>query len=210
MISALTIEMAGTFNMSSTAEQWKPFTSQQRVAINRPGFLWDARVSILPGLVVRVVDSYISGAGLLLAAILGLVTVAKVSGDGEVARGEFMRYVAEAAWYPTALLPSQGVRCAAVDDHSANATIVDGPLNLTLLFRFNQVDLIDSVRSEARGAMVGNKIVMMPGECCLSGYEVRNGRTVPINGEAAWMRPEGRKPYFRGAVKTLTYEFAPS
>ena len=28
IVSALTIEMVGTFNMSTTAEQWKPFTSR--------------------------------------------------------------------------------------------------------------------------------------------------------------------------------------
>jgi hypothetical protein len=121
----------------ATTEQWKPFTSPQRVVTHRPGFLWEAKVSMLPGLVVRVLDSYIAGSGLLHAAILGLVPVAKVSGGDEVARGEFMRFLAEAVWYPTALLPSEGVRWEAVDDRSANATIVDGPLALTLLFRFN-------------------------------------------------------------------------
>jgi hypothetical protein len=209
IVSALTIDMAGTFNMSAAAEHWKPFTSRQRVVTRRPGFLWDAQVTMLPGLAVRVVDSYIDGSGLLQAAILGLVTVAKVSGGGEVARGEFMRFFAEAAWYPTALLPSQGVRWQAVDDRSANATIVDGPLTLTLLFRFNDAGLIESVRAEARGAMVGSEVVMMPWECSLSGYEVREGMTVPITGEAAWVRSEGRKPYFRGTITSLTYEFAP-
>jgi hypothetical protein len=46
------------------------------------------------------------------------------------------------------------------------------------------------VRSEARGAMVGKKVVMMPWECSLSNYEVRDGMTVPITGEASWVRPE--------------------
>jgi hypothetical protein len=32
---------------------------------------------------------------------------------------------------------------------------------------------------------------------------------VPITGEVAWLRPEGLKPYFRGAVTSLTYEFSP-
>ena len=111
---------------------------------------------------------------------------------------------------PDRLLPSQGVRWEAVDDRSANATIVDGMLTLTLLFRFNQAGLIDSVRAEARGAMVGGKVVMMPWECSLSGYEVRNGMTVPTTGEASWIRPDGRRPYFRGTIKALNYEFAPS
>ena len=128
---------------------------------------------MVPGLVVRVVDSYIAGSGLLHAAIVGLVTVAKVSGGGEVARGEFMRFFAEAAWYPTALLPSQGVRWEAVDDRSANATIVDGPFTLTLLFRFNDAGLIESVRAEARGAVVGSEVVMMP--CKLEVHKAGGG-----------------------------------
>lgn len=187
IVSALAIEMVGTLNMSTTIERWKPFTSRQRVATQRPGFLWDAQVSMVSGLVVRVVDSYIAGNGLLHAAALGLFTVAKVHGGGEIARGEFMRFFAEAVWYPTALLPSQGVRWEAVNEHSANASIVDGPLALTLLFGFNEAGLIKSVCAEARGGMVGNKVVMMPWECSLSDYQLRDGMTVPITGEAAWI-----------------------
>jgi hypothetical protein len=210
IIAAAAIELAGTFNMSATGEQWKPFISQQRVVTRRPGFLWDAQISMLPGLTVRVVDSYIAGKGLLHAAILGLFTMADLSGRGEIARGEFMRFFAEAAWYPTALLPSQGVRWEALDDRSANATIVDGPLTLTLLFRFNNANLIDSFRAEARGgARAGKDMVMLPWEGSLSGYQARDGMTVPFTGEVAWMRPEGRKPYFAGTVTSLTYEFAP-
>lgn len=47
--------------MSATGEQCKPFTSRQRVVTRSPGFLWDAQVSMFPGVAVRVVDSYIAG-----------------------------------------------------------------------------------------------------------------------------------------------------
>jgi len=209
IVAAATIDLAGTFNRSATGAQWSPFTSRQRVVTRRPGFLWDAKISMLPGLAVRVVDGYIAGDGLLRAAVLGLFTVADIRGGGEIARGELMRFFAEMAWYPTALLPSQGVRWDAVDDRSANATLADGPLALTLLFSFNAAGLIDSVRAEARGAMVGQKMVMAPWEGRWSDYQVRGGMTVPSTGEAAWLRPEGRKPYFRGSVRSLAYEFSP-
>ena len=209
LIAAATISMTGTINMSATGEQWKPFTSRQRVVIHRPGFMWDAQVAMLPGLPVRVVDSYIAGKGLLRAAVLGLFTVAEVSGEGEIARGELMRYFAEAPWYPTALLPSQGVQWSAVDMHSANATLVDGALALTLLFRFNAAGLVESVRAEGRGVTVGREVVMMPWECSLSNDEVRSGMSVPMRGEAAYMRPEGRKAYFIGTVTSLSYKFGP-
>ena len=209
IVSAVTIEMAGTINMSATAEQWKPFTSHQRVVTRRAGFIWDAQISMLPGIKVHVVDSYIAEKGLVQAAMLGLFTVADMSGGGEMARGEFMRFFAETPWYPTALLPSQGVQWAAVDGTSANATIVDGSLALTLLFHFNDAGLIDSVHAGARGGTVGKEMLMRPWECGLSNYQVRDGMTVPISGEAAWVRPDGRKTYFMGSVKSMAYEFAP-
>ena len=68
IVCAVTIEMAGTINMSATAEQWKPFTSKQRVVTRRAGFMWDAQISMLPGMKVHVVDSYIAGKGLVQAA----------------------------------------------------------------------------------------------------------------------------------------------
>ncbi len=207
LIAAVTIDMAGTFNLSPTSERWKPFTSHQRVTTRRPGFVWDARISMLPGVAMRVVDSYIAGLGLLQAAVQGLFTVADLRGEGEIARGEFMRWFAEAAWYPTALLPSQGVRWEAVDDHGANATMVDGALTLTLLFRFNDAGLIGSFRAEARGGMVGKKMVVAPWEGIWSNYQTRDGVQVPFTGEVAWMRPEGRKPYFVGTVTALAFEF---
>lgn len=209
IIAAVTIDLAGTFNLSATGEQWKPFTSRQRVVTRRPGFLWDAEIAMLPGLKVRVVDSYIVGKGLLHATIEGLFTMADLRGEGEIARGEFMRWFAEVAWYPTALLPSQGVRWEAVNDRSANATIVDGPLVLTLLFRFNDAGLIDSFRAEARGGIVEEKMVMAPWEGHWSNYQARDGMQVPFTGEVAWMRPGGRRPYFVGTVTALTYEFSP-
>jgi hypothetical protein len=211
IIVAASIEMTGTMNMSATAEQWKPFTSHQRAVTRKPGFLWDAKVFMFPGLPAHVEDSFIAGQGRLIAKVLGLFTVADLQGAGEIARGEFMRYFAESPWYPTALLPSRGVRWDAVDDVSANATIVDGPITLTLLFRFNDAGLIASVRAEARGAGVGKDgvMAMLPWDCALSDYQSQGGMLIPMTGEAAWVRPEGRKVYFIGQVKKLGYEFLP-
>ena len=205
-IATATFELAGTINMSSTGgEQWKPFTSSQRAVTHCPGFLWNGRVSMLPGLAAHVHDSYIAGTGMLHAAMLGLYTVADVQGDGEIARGELMRYFAEMPWYPTALLPSQGVRWAAVDERSANATLVDGPISLTLLFRFDDAGLITSVHADARGAGVGKDMVMLPWDCSVSNYQLRHGMMVPTRGGAA----KGGKPYFVGELTSLVYEFAP-
>ena len=57
--------------------------------------------------------------------------------------------------------------------------------------------------------MDGKEIVMLAWEGKWSNYQTRSGMTVPFTGEVAWMRPEGRKPYFIGTVTSLNYEFSP-
>lgn len=208
IVAAVNLEIAGTLNRSEAAEQWKPLTSTQRVVTRRPGFDWDGRVAMIPGLSVRVHDAYVAGEGILHAAVLGLVSMVNVRGKGAAAQGELMRFFAEAVWYPTALLPSQGVLWDAVDDHSARATLKDGDLTLTLLYRFNEDALIDAVRAEARGRTVGDTIVPTPWQVRFWNYAIRDGMRVPLDGEAAWVMPDGVKPYFRGHITKLSYEFA--
>ena len=163
---------------------------------------------MFPGVPVHVHDAYVAGAGVLHGAVLGLLTVVNMADSPEMARGELMRFFAEAAWYPTALLPSQGVRWEAVDESSAHATLSDGPLTLKLLFRFNADGLIDTVRAESRGRSVDGKTVNAPWQGRYWRYAMQDGMRVPQEGEVAWLLPEGDQPYWRGTTLSATYEFA--
>lgn len=207
IIRAADAAMTGTFNMSLDAPQWKPFTSQQRVVTHRPGFVWNARIMLFAGFPVRVHDAYVAGTGILTPSILGLFSMGNISGTGEPARGELMRWFAECAWYPTALLPSQGIEWQAVDATSAQASMTDGPIRLTMLFRFGDDGLISSIHADARGALVAGQTVMMPWEGRFSDYRRQDGMLIPFYGEVAWITPQGEKPYFRGTVTQMTYRF---
>ena len=209
MVAGARVRHTGTFNMGEGAEDnWKPFTSDQVVVAQRPGFDWDGRVAMMPGLPVRVHDAYVAGEGILHASLLGLFTVVDMRGRDEVAEGELMRFFAEAAWYPTALLPSQGVRWEAVDDRSARATLEEGDISLTMLFTFDEEGLIDTVRAEARGRAVGGEVVPTPWRGRFWNYEERGGMRVPLDGEVAWLLPEGEEPYWRGHITEISHKFA--
>jgi hypothetical protein len=72
--------------MSETGERWAPFTSDQTATMRRPGFDWDARIRMAPGVNVYVHDAYVAGKGMLHAAVLGLVTVADQRDTPEIAQ----------------------------------------------------------------------------------------------------------------------------
>lgn len=209
MVAGVRVQHRGTFNMGEAADQWKPFTSDQKVVARRPGFDWDGRIEVLPGLPVRVHDAYIAGEGLLHASLLGLHSLADVRGTDDMAQGELMRFFAEATWYPTVLLPSQGVRWEPVDDRSAHATLTEGSMSVTMLFAFNDSGLVETVRAQARGRMVNGKILPTPWQGRFWNYSERDGMQVPIEGEVAWLLGAGAKPYWRGRIAGIAYEFAP-
>jgi hypothetical protein len=178
------------------------------VITTRPGFDWDARVTMLPGVTVRVHDAYLEGEGLLHAAMLGVFTVAALRGRGEMAHGELMRFLAEAPWYPTVLLPGQGVRWEAIDDRSARATLVDGDVAPSLVYGFDGEGLVESVRAEARGRDVGGRVVPTPWQARFRDWSLRGTMWVPLEAEVAWLLPEGPLPYWRGGITRLEHEFA--
>jgi len=208
VVSAVRVEQSGTFNMNEKRNLWKPFTSDQLVTTSRPGFDWNARIAVAPFVGVRVHDAYVAGEGILYAKLLGLVKVAEIQGTPEAAHGELMRFLAEAAWYPTALLPSQGVRWTDAGGRSATATLSDGATTVTLLFRFGETGLIESVRSENRGRIVDDKVIPTPWEGHFHNYQQRHGMLIPIDGEVAWMSPDGATPYWRGHITRIEFEFA--
>jgi len=208
LVAAVSVEHTGTLNMSDTGEHWKPFTSRQHVITRRPGFVWDARIRLAPAISVFVNDAYIAGKGILTAAVAGLVPVLNQPHSPELAEGELMRFFAEAAWYPTALLPSQGVIWEVVDDSSAKATLKDGNTMLSLLFRFTVNGLIESVYVEARGRSVAGTVIPTPWEGRWRNYEQCGGMRIPLEGEVAWLLPDGPHPYWRGRITTISYEFA--
>jgi hypothetical protein len=206
--SAVKLSQQGQFNMSETEAKWSKFTATQLVVTQRPGFDWDARIQMAPGVSAFVHDTYLLGEGNLNASLLGLFTVAKMHGTPESNQGELLRFFAETAWYPTALLPSQGVRWEAIDDNSARATMTDGTTTVSLVFQFNDQGAIATIRAEGRYRMDGDKLTAMPWGGRFGEYSVRNGMLIPLEGEVGWEHPEGTRLYFKGKITEISYEFA--
>jgi hypothetical protein len=208
MITTVTVAHAGMFNMGTDVDQWKPFSSTQTVVTQRPGFVWDGTIAMFPGVPVRVIDAYVGGEGILRPAIFGVFTLTHLHGHGAIAQGELMRFLAEAAWYPTALLPASGVVWTPLDDQSARATLTDGDVTVSLIFHFGDDGLIATVRAEARGRTVGQRVIPTPWEGRWSNYQIIHGMKVPMTGEVAWILPAGDKPYWRGTITAMTVDLA--
>jgi hypothetical protein len=188
---------------------WGPFTATQAVSTRPGGFVWDARMRMGPGVSVRVRDSFVHGQGSMRASVLGLFTVVAVEGTPEIAVAALQRWLAEAAWYPTALLPGQGTEWVALDGTSARATVRVEGVTASIDYHFGADGLVERVYTAERGRDVNGRSVPTPWEGRFTEWGERGGVRVPLAAEVAWLLPEGRQAYWRGRLVAVSSEGSP-
>ena len=199
------ISHAGEFNLN---EKWIPFNSEQHFSAIPPMFVWNANMKMNPLMNVLVRDGYSSGQGSMTAKIFGLFTVMNAdSSDERLAQGALLRFLAEAAWQPTALLPSENLKWSAIDDNRALATLADAGVTVSLEFIFNDTGEITGIFSPERFYEINGEYKPFPWAGRFWNYEQRGGMMIPIEGEVEWQLPEGHKPYWRGCITEADYDF---
>ncbi len=208
LIQAVKIEQRGSFNMGQTDANWKRFSANQFVTTNPPSFLWDARIRVAPLVDAFVKDAYMEGRGILEAKLLGLIKLVNVSSTPELDRAELMRYLGEAVWFPTALLPTQGVNWQAMDDSHAIATISFMNTEAKLLFEFDKENLVSSVYADTRAMISGKEIKFAAWQGRFWNYHMRDGMLIPLEGEVAWIIEGKRLPYWRGRIEKIEYIYS--
>jgi hypothetical protein len=185
---------------------WRPFTAIHRLTVAPAGFVWKARIHVMPGVAVHVRDAFMDGIGSVEAKLFNLLTLTSMQGTPEVALGSLQRYLAEAPWCPAALLPTNGVAWTAIDQSSARATLTVSGTRASLDFHFNRDGLVERVYTASRPRMVGREVIGTPWQGHFKDYAERNGMIIPLAGDVEWLLPEGAQPYWRGRITAVAYE----
>lgn len=190
-------EQQGEFFMNG---RWRPLRAEQVFSATPPAFMWDARISMAPLLPVYVRDSYVGRRASMRAAVLGLYRVVDETGRAELNAGALMRYLGEAAWFPTRLLPGAGLSWEPLDAHAATATLTDGATTVSLQFHFNEDGDIVAIYSPERFREEKGSYVRTPWRVRALGHEVHHGIRLMSAAEAEWLLPDGPLPYWRGRI----------
>lgn len=205
VINRAIVSQAGGFRANPETKEWSKMEAEQHFSSRPRAFVWNAAISIAPGLSINVCDSYIKGKGEMKARILKLFTLIDAKNQRELDEGALQRYLAEAVWFPTALLPGQGVVWTGLDDHRAKATITDSSISVSLEFEFNQKGEIISAYTPSRYKEVSGKYVSTPWKGRYSNYIGINGYLVPQQGEVEWHLKDQIYPYWKASLRNISY-----
>jgi uncharacterized protein DUF6920 len=207
LIKVARLQQSGMLRTNTATESWSPFTASQVVAPRSIAFLWNAKIEMPLATHGRVLDSYIAGIGSGRVSLLSSFGVASEAGTPELNSGALHRYLAEAVWFPTALLPQSGVEWHPLDDHSALATLTDRGVTVSLEFRFNEVGEVTGIYSAGRFGRFDGGYKKVPWQGHFWDYQVKAGMRVPLYGEVGWYDDGSLQLVWKGHVIDAQYEF---
>lgn len=200
-------EQTGVLRTDPLRDDWIAFTALQHIGARTTEFVWIARADTAALLHVRVTDSLIDGRGAGQVALLSALPIASAGGGPEMNSGALHRFLAEAVWCPSALLPSRHLQWAPVDESRAIATLTNGATTVSLEFRFNADNEVTGIYTPGRWGSFDGGYRQVAWEGMFRNYTRRQGVLVPSEGEVGWIVDGRWRSVWRGTVVSATFEF---
>lgn len=200
-ISYARLEHSGSFRPNPSLG-WTPVSAEEYFSIEKPGYVWYAELKPFKYLWIAARDAYFQGRGNALAKLYSGITLANSKGN-EADQGVMIRWLSEAVWFPTALLPSENIRWEEIDNNSARAYFTDRGRTVAGVFHFNVLGEITSFTAES---FMDKSLEKFEGG--YSDYREFHGIKIPTEVEATWHLSAGDYMYAKFRVTELEYDKA--
>lgn len=205
LIKTTWLTQKGTLRTETQSQRWLSFDARHFIAPTAMGFVWKARVSTPLATHIGVIDSYDGGIGAGRVNLFSAIPIAAAANVPELNSGALHRFLAEAVWYPTALLPQAGVRWSPIDDFSARAELTDRGITVSLDFRFNERGEVIAIYSSGRYGRFGGRYQQVPWEGHFQNYQAHAGMRIPNYGEVGWYINQTLQIVWKGTISHVEY-----
>jgi hypothetical protein len=193
------LTQTGRMKRSLNSESWMSFTASQTISTQACEFDWRARAG--PFGLFSARDALKDGQGQFDVTALGFVPIVRAERSSALMRGELMRYLAELAWVPDAILRNTALRWR-----------VDGPDRLAVSAGVGDAtaEVILSLDSEGRiaGSFAPDRprsatapFLPTPWRGRFSDYRRQDDMWIPFAGEVAWVIDGKDEVYWQGRIE---------
>lgn len=183
---------------SEATETFKRFTAAQAISLDRAEFSWRARTGPL-GL-ISVEDSLHRGTPILRVTALGFLPLARPKADATMLKSERMRYLAELAWAPHALLRNTALDWSVVGDRALTVGLGSGRSRGEVELRLDEAGLIAETFAPDRPRIEDGRTVERPWHGRFDNYRSFAGVMVPTRAEVGWTVGDRLFSVWRGEI----------
>ncbi len=194
-----TVRLTQTGSMRSGAHQaFRSFSARQTIRLSQCEFRWQARTGSF-GL-IRITDAFSDGTPTLDVTALGLVPLAHGQTNASATKGEIMRYLAELAWAPDALLHNHTLDWDVIDDRGLAVRYSEGAIQAAVDLLFDDQRRIGAIFAPDRPRYEDGRFVERPWHGRFFDYRQHEGRWLPFQAEVAWIIDNREVVVWRGKL----------
>ncbi len=202
-IKFVRLKQVGEFRMKEN-QSWMPIKAEQYFTTEDPAFIWRVKLTMAPFIWIEGRDMYYQGKGNMLIKLLSTITVADAAGS-EMDISSLIRFLAEAPWFPTALLPSDYIEWKEIDSNSAQAVIKDNGYTASGIFTFNEKGEIIKFVTNDRYMEADGKYFKEQWAGYYRNYQEIEGMKIPIEGEVEWNLSDKDLQYAKLKITDIQY-----
>ena len=202
-IKFVRLKQVGEFRMKEN-QSWMPIKAEQYFTTEDPAFIWRVKFTMAPFIWIEGRDMYHQGKGNMLIKLLSTITVADAAGS-EMDISSLIRFLAEAPWFPTALLPSDYIEWKEIDSNSAQAVIKDNGYTASGIFTFNEKGEIIKFVTNDRYMEADGKYFKEQWAGYYRNYQEIEGMKIPIEGEVEWNLSDKDLQYAKLKITDIQY-----
>lgn len=193
------LRQTGMMRQKLEEDHWTPFHAKQSISVLHCEFEWRAWSG--PADMISVTDALENWAGCLEVKAMGLLPLATFKPGNELARGELLRYLAELAWAPDAILLNRELRWKVLSGNELSVAAGAGERAAELTLRLDSDGHIAEAFATDRPYGVDGAFVPKPWRARMSQYRRHLGRWIPFGGEVAWVIDGQDQLYFQAHVE---------
>lgn len=183
-------------------KSWMPVKAEQYFTVDKPGFIWKARIKAAPLFYIVGRDKYQNGKGSMLIKILSLITVADSKGE-EMDQATLVRYLAEIVWFPTAALNNY-IEWEEIDSTSAKAIMSYRGVTASGVFEFDPQGRVVNFTAE-RYMEKNGEYDLETWAVSMDEYKECNGVRIPVKGAVTWQLETGDFNWFQFEIAEIEY-----
>jgi len=200
------LKQVGEFRMKEN-QPWMPVHAEQYFTTEDPAFIWRVKLAMAPFIWIEGRDIYHQGRGNMLIKLLSTITVADAKGS-EMDISSLIRFLSEAPWFPTALLPGDYIAWEEIDSDSARVVIRDKGYTASGIFTFNEKGEILRFVTNDRYMEAGGKYFKEKWTAHYREYREFEGMNIPTEGEVEWNLSGRDLQYAKLTITDIQYNIA--
>ncbi|MDX1700735.1 MAG: DUF6544 family protein [Melioribacteraceae bacterium] len=185
---------------------WFPMEAEQYFTTEEPNFLWNSELETSKYFWMNVIDSYIRGKGNTLIKFNSSITIADSWGI-ELDKSGLFRYISEAVYFPTKLVPAENLIWNILDSNIAEIKFKDRDISVVAKIFFNSDYTIERIETFDKYRALDDGFQKSRYTVYFSQYKlVNNSFLVPTYMEVEWDLASGPFKYGKFNVLDIDYE----